>query len=120
MTTRAEKEVAGLSWYPSLPEDWGGRREGGRRPVWGSCSDAPCLAGDSLLAQQTHLLLPGAVACRVAHVCFRDRDNFLLGLLELGSGWLSPSRADVAPRWHRSMPRWQRGVVSCGLYFGSK
>lgn len=29
-------------------------------------------------------------------MCFRDRDNFLPGLLGLGSCWLSPSRADVA------------------------
>lgn len=45
--TTVEKEVVQLSWHPSLPEDQGGRREGGRSLVWGLCSGAPCLAGDS-------------------------------------------------------------------------
>lgn len=86
-----EKEVAGLSWHPAFQRL---RKEGGRaaRGLYGSCAQVlPVWLGTPHRSCSLELCPAGWPMW--AHSCARD--SFLPGLLELGSGWLSPSRADI-------------------------
>ena len=50
----------------------------------------------------------------------RARDSFLLELLGLGSGWLSPCRADVAAHVMEACHTCREKVSAAVLPFGSK
>lgn len=113
--------VEKLSWCPSLPEGQagGGRAAGGLfgvgaqvPPVWLGPPYSP--------GSQTHLPLPGAGLAEWPQCVPHARDSFLLELLGLGSGQLSPRRADVAAHVMGACHACREGVSAAVLHFGSK